>query len=315
MLKVGLVGVGGISDAHISVWESMVDAELVALCDIRPEQMKKYSSKRCYTNFDEMLIKEDLDILDVCLPTYLHTEFSIKALEKGINVICEKPLSLCQEDVNRVYLAAGKNHVCYMVAHVIRFWPEYEFLKEIYHSGKYGKLLSGSMNRLGSYPMWSWDNWMKDEKRSGLVPYDLHIHDLDFMVYAFGAPKHAHCNRAKRPEQDYLHVVYEYDDFFITADASWYATPYPFTATFRFQFEGAVVEKTLDKLIVYENNGTTYSPSDDTEQMDTGNINLPKSNAYANEIRYFADCVKEKIPADKIKADELKTVINILNKL
>ena len=94
MLKVGLVGVGGISGAHIPVWDAMEDAELVALCDVRPEQMTNYSSKRCYTDFEDMLANEELDILDICLPTYLHADYSIKALEKGIHVICEKPISL-----------------------------------------------------------------------------------------------------------------------------------------------------------------------------------------------------------------------------
>lgn len=315
MLKVGLVGVGGISGAHIPVWDKMEDAELVALCDVRPEKLEAYTQKHCYTDFDEMLRKEQLDILDICLPTFLHTEFAIKAMEKGIHVLCEKPLSLHREDVKKVYEAAEKNHVHYMVAHVIRFWPEYEFVKELYDSKKYGKLLSGSMYRLGSCPKWSWDNWMTDETHSGLVPYDLHIHDLDFMIYAFGNPKNTHCNRVKKPQQDYIHAVYEYDDFFITADASWYAAPYPFTAAFRFQFEDAIVEKTSDKLTVYENNGTVYSPADDAQKGDTGHINLPKSNAYANEIRYFADCVKENKPIDKIHPQEIETVIDILGSL
>ena len=87
MLKVGLVGVGGISGAHIPVWEAMENAELVALCDIRPERMEKYDGKRCYLDFDEMLANEELDILDICLPTYLHADFAVKAMEKGINVI------------------------------------------------------------------------------------------------------------------------------------------------------------------------------------------------------------------------------------
>ena len=89
MLKVALVGVGGISGAHIPAWESMDDAELVAICDIRPERMEKYPDKRRYTDFDEMLEKEDVDILDICLPTFLHADFAVKAMEKGINVICE----------------------------------------------------------------------------------------------------------------------------------------------------------------------------------------------------------------------------------
>ena len=54
------------------------------------------------------------------------------------------------------------------------------------------------MGRLGAYPAWSWDNWMMDEKRSGLVPHDLHIHDLDFLVYAFGKPEASLKHRAKR---------------------------------------------------------------------------------------------------------------------
>ena len=55
MLKIALVGVGGISGAHIPAWESMDDAELVAICDIRPERMENYPDKRHYTDFDEML--------------------------------------------------------------------------------------------------------------------------------------------------------------------------------------------------------------------------------------------------------------------
>ena len=186
MLKVGLVGVGGISGAHIPAWQSMEDVELVALCDVRPEQMTRYPELRQYTDMDDMLAKEQLDLLDICLPTYLHADAAVKAMERGIHVLSEKPVSLKAEDVHRLYETAKRNNVRFMVAQVLRFWPEYIYLKEIYDSGRYGKLLSGRMARLGHMPGWSWDNWMKDESRSGLVPFDLHIHDLDFMVYTFG---------------------------------------------------------------------------------------------------------------------------------
>ena len=87
MLKIGLVGVGGISGAHIPAWEEMADAELVAICDIRTERLEKYPEKRHYTDFDEMIEKEEFDIIDICLPTYLHADYAVKAMEKGINVI------------------------------------------------------------------------------------------------------------------------------------------------------------------------------------------------------------------------------------
>lgn len=314
MLKVAVVGVGGISGAHIPVWEEMEDAELIALCDIRPEQMEEYEGKNRYTDFEEMLNNEEIDILDICLPTFLHADYAVKAMERGINVICEKPISLNEEDIDRVYSTAEKYNVKFMVAQVLRFWPEYELLKEIYDTKKYGKLLSGTMTRLGCYPKWSWDGWMMDEKRSGLVPFDLHIHDLDFMVYAFGIPEIKYQYRSKLPDQDFFTVNYDFGDFSINTEASWYATCYPFTAQFRFQFEDAIVANENGKMIIYLRDDEKIDLSEEAEG-DTGNINLPKSNAYANEIHYFFDCVVNDKPVEKINPEELRGVLKILKSL
>lgn len=314
MLKVGLIGVGGISGAHIPVWESMEDVELTALCDIRQERMEPYPEKHHYTKLDEMLKNEKLDILDICLPTYLHADYAVRAMEKGIHVLCEKPVSLKSEDVERVYSTAHRMQVSFMVAHVLRFWPEYMLLKELYDTQKYGKLLSGYMSRVSQTPPWSWDNWMKDENRSGLVPFDLHIHDLDFLVYAFGKPEKVNSNRIKRPEQDCINAVYEYPEFYIETESAWYAGAYPFEARYRFQFEKAVVSFENGKCMIYEENGQI---TDLTEGAtgDTGDINLPKSDAYGNEIRYFTDCVLEKKFPEAVKAEELSAVLEILHNL
>lgn len=314
MLKVALVGVGGISGAHIPAWEERRDAELVALCDIRAEQMEKYKNKHCYTDFDEMLKNEEIDILDICLPTYLHAEFAIKAMNMGINVICEKPVSLNAADVARVYSTAKSNNVKFMVAQVLRFWPEYSIIKEIYDTGKYGRLLSGHMGRLGVRPKWSWDGWMMDENRSGLVPFDLHIHDLDFIVYAFGKPKEFKDYRARYENQDYINSIYEYDGFFITTEAAWYDAPYPFAANFRFQFEKALAVFENHEMTIYEKDGKIFKPVSQSGE-DTGDIGLPKSNAYSNEINYFADCVLSGAEPDRVKPAELETVISILKAL
>ncbi len=315
MLRVGLVGVGGISRSHIPAWDKMEDVELVALCDIRPERMTEYTDKHCYTDFKEMLDKENLDILDICLPTFLHADFACEAMNRGIHVLSEKPISLKLEDVERVYDTAKKNNVRFMVAQVVRFWPEFEYLKNVYDTKKYGRLLSGSMCRLGTFPGWSWDNWMQDEKRSGFVPYDLHIHDLDYMVYAFGAPKSVKDFRSKEADQDYIHAVYTYDDFFISVDCAWYAAPYAFRSGYRFQFEKAVLEYTGGKLTVYELGGKTFTPGQEQTAEQSENAGIPTTDAYAIEIRYFTDCVEKGVDADKVKPEELETVINILNSL
>ncbi len=313
MLKVCLVGVGGISGAHIPAWKNMSDAELTGICDIRPEQMEKYPEINKYTDFDEMIEKEKPDIVDICLPTFLHIEYSLKAIRRGINVICEKPVSLHRDDIEKVYGAAKENGVHFMIAQVLRFWPEYEFVEEVYRTGKYGRLLSGNMSRLSLRPKWTWDGWMTDEKRSGLVPFDLHIHDLDFMVWAFGKPVNAYRNRSKQPDQDYISATYEYDGFFINTEASWYNSPIPFEMSFRFQFEKAVIVFKEGKLTIYESNGNTILPGE-SSSADTGDISIPKSDAYANEIRYFTDAVINGTPIERVTPESLDTVLSLLDK-
>ena len=314
MLRVGLVGVGGISGTHIPAWQAREDAELVAICDVVSEKMETYEDVNKYNTLQEMMDKESLDILDVCLPTYLHTEAILAGLKKGVHVICEKPTSMNKEDIKLIYDTAKEHNVIFMPAHVLRFWPEYVALKEIYDSKRYGKLLNGYMCRLSFRPKWSWDNWMTDEKRSGLVPYDLHIHDLDFMVYLLGAPKDVVKHRMKRPEQDYLNIIYQYEDFFVAAESSWFAAETPFKAGYRFVFEDAVALYEDGALKIYKNDGSVISGGEAAAEG-AAVINLPSTDAYAKEIEYFANCVKEGKEADVIKPEELETVIEILNDL
>lgn len=314
MLKVGILGVGVISRSHINGWAAIEEAKITAMCDIRPEQMDEYEGVNKYTNFDEMLKNEELDIIDICLPTYLHTEYCIKAMESGANVLCEKPISLNADDIDVIYATAKRMNVKFMVAQVLRFWPEYEYIKEIFENKKYGNLLSGHMTRLSSMPRRSWDGWMTDEKRSGFTPFDLHIHDLDFMIYAFGKPDDMHAYRSKLSNQDYFSVTYNFGDAFVSAEASWYYAKYPFEAGFRFQFENAVALFKDGKLRIL-----THDGEEEFQGMDDGDIEgdgyAPKTNAYGNEIRYFADCVLNDCFPEKVKAEELKDVISILNSL
>jgi len=81
-----------------------------------------------------------------------------------------------------------------MVAQVIRFWPEYVKLKEIFDSGSLGKMVSISCARLSPTPTWAWNNWLLDSERSGGALLDLHIHDTDFLLYLLGKPQKASRN-------------------------------------------------------------------------------------------------------------------------
>lgn len=320
MVNVGILGLGGISQAHVSGWLNTKDARVVAVCDIRPQQLTRpveQTGATAYTDFDTMMAKEKLDILDICLPTYLHSEYAVKAMDKGCHVLCEKPAGLTLSDLTQGYEAARRNGVHFMIAQVLRFWPEYLALKDIVAKGTLGRVLSGHMSRLSGIPVWSWDNWMKDKGRSGLVPFDLHIHDIDFMVSVFGAPKAVTSRRAGSESQDAVHALYEYDGFFITCDSAWYNCDYPFAASFRFQFEKGVVEYAGGTLHVYEEDGTSrvITPGIENGEAHKNGLGLPSSSGYENEIKYFVHCVLENQPTSRVPEEELKTVLSILRQL
>lgn len=316
MLKVAMLGMGGISGSHCEAWKEFEDAQVIAVCDIRPEKADAAAEKmgcKAYYCYEDMVAGEKFDILDICLPTFLHAEYSIRGMKDGAHVICEKPISLDINDVDRIYNTARETGKNFMIAQVVRFWREYLVLKDAYDTGKYGKLLSGHMTRLGNTPDTSWENWMRDPNRSGLVPFDLHIHDLDFMIYAFGKPEKMTRFRAGNATQDYFEAIYQYPDFFISGEAAWFDCKYRFQCAFRFQFEKAVLEYKDGKMTIFRQDGENIS-LDDTLAED-GDGYVPKTNAYFEEIRYFVDCVKAGVPCDKVKADELKTVLDLIAQL
>ncbi len=318
MLKVGIIGTGGMGSVHVNEWKALGDVEIVAVCDVTKEHADRHveGNIKAYYDYKEMLEKEQFDIIDVCTPTYLHKQPVIDALNKKINVMCEKPLALTADDAKDIYAAAKANGVYFMVAHVIRFWDEYVTLKKIIEEKKYGKLLNMSMWRISAKPKWSWENWMLDEQKSGLIPLDLHIHDLDYMVSVFGTPKSYEMSRGIADKggasyTDQINMRYDYDGFYISSSASWYDCDYPFVAGFRAHFEKAVVEYSNGVLNAYQADGQTVVLNQQLGGEGVG-INLPSTNGYANEIIYFKDCVKNKTAPSVIKEQEIYDVLGIV---
>lgn len=128
MLKVAIVGCGGISRSHLNSWKQIPEAKIVGACDVRAEKYQVFVDETgCngYLDFSAMLRREKPDIVDICLPTYLHADYAVKALKHGCHVLTEKPISLKMRDVDRVYSAARRANRRVMVAQVLRFWREY----------------------------------------------------------------------------------------------------------------------------------------------------------------------------------------------
>lgn len=191
-LRVAIVGCGFMGRMHANVYSALEHAELAVAIDHKEDRAKTFAGEfgvEHSTNFDEILARPEIDVIDVCLPTYLHREFSVKAMEAGKHVFCEKPMALTVADADAMIAASQKANVRLMIGHCIRFWPEYVYVKGLVESGQLGRLESINLTRYGAFPFWASDNWQADESKSGGGALDMHIHDTDFALHLLGKPK------------------------------------------------------------------------------------------------------------------------------
>ena len=319
MIKIGVVGIGGMGTVHISNYAYMDDCKVTAVVD-RVEQTKlKYQEAgiMTYDTVEEMLSDQELDIVDICTPTFLHKEQTLTALNAGVNVICEKPAALSSAGAKEMCAAARDNHVQLFIAQVVQYGLETMILRDLVSSNTYGKVLDAQFIRLSAAPRWIENGWLFDKEKSGLLPFDLHIHDLDLIVSLFGSPRKVSftsCGRESVPYQEQYRFLYGYDHFNIAAEAAWYHADIPFTAAWRVYFENAVVVNNTNGLIAYEYD---HEPKifDTSEKLliPTG-INVPPTGMYYRELSDFVDKVRQG-GSGCAREDDIISVLSILESI
>lgn len=303
MLRVGIVGIGMMGRMHLKCYRQIADVKVAALCDIDKTRLSEKTSiagnlrgaeipldltgADIYHDFEEMLSKADLDILSVTVPTHIHKDYTVTALNKGIHVLCEKPMALDEKSCDDMVKAAEKNGMVLQIGHCLRFWPEYIKLAEMAKSGEYGELLAASFKRLSAYPRWSWNNWLMKENCSGGALLDLHIHDSDFIQYLFGMPKSVNCKGIKGPSGGFDHVLTDFnygDKKIINAEASWMMPKsFGFEMNFMVMFEKATViysSRQSPTLQVFPAECEVFSPG------------ISDISGHMGEIRNFIDKIK-----------------------
>ena len=310
MLKVGIAGFGFMGRMHFRHWKMVPDVKIVGICDANPnivEDTKKavgnikgaegeidLTGIGLFRDLEDMIAKTKPDAISLTLPTYLHAECSEKALAQGVHVLCEKPMALTVGDCDRMILAARKSGKVLQIGHCVRFWPEYVKAKEIVDSGQYGQVLAALFQRLGAAPSWSVDNWFLDEKRSGGVALDLHIHDTDYVQYLFGMPRGVCSHGAKMPSGQLIHMVttYDYgDDRLIIAEGGWgMTTGFGFEMSFNLMLEKATISYDLTRKPMFRvcpAGGEAFTPE------------VVRGDGYLREIEHFAKTVRGQ-PVDEV---------------
>jgi predicted dehydrogenase len=310
-MKVAIIGCGGISQVHSAAYQHIPDVQVVAAADIRLEYAQKTASlhgANAYSSLEALLANEKPDMADICVPSYLHKSIAMTCMQHGLHVLSEKPMALNLADAQALAGCATQNGVFFMVAQVIRFWPEYLYLKKVYEQGTYGPLLQAFFSRTCGAPLWAWENWYTDPQRSGLAPFDLHVHDADYIHYLLGKPVSVRSSAVDQPGLfiSYIHSRYNYDnDALIEAEAGWYPGRVPFVATFRAVFANAVLDYRSDGLTLYEAGDAAPRKIDLASDVELGaSINLSDTGAYYTEIAYFVKCLQEKTPPAVITPEQ-----------
>ncbi len=191
-LKIGIVGTGSISVAHIEAYLRNPHVELYAFCDINETQLAKmaslYNIHRTFTDVQKMLQLEELDAVSICTWNSAHAACSIAALEAGKHVLCEKPMAISAAEAEAMQAAAERNNRLLMIGFVRRFGNDCAILKDFIDAGSFGELYYAKASYLRRHG--NPGGWFGDKSRSGGGPLiDLGVHVIDLVRYLMGNPK------------------------------------------------------------------------------------------------------------------------------
>ncbi|MBI2302214.1 MAG: Gfo/Idh/MocA family oxidoreductase, partial [Armatimonadetes bacterium] len=271
------------------------------------------SAYKRYGVYDDLLADADVDMLDICLPTPMHADAVVKALEAGKHVQCEKPIALTVADADRMIAAAKANGRHFTVGQVIRLWPEWSFVKQALDDGRFGQLVALNIRRVISKPAWSADLATNLGFNGGPL-IDLHIHDVDFILYLLGKPKRLLCT-GKHVGRivTYISVAFDYGDEarIVSAQVGMASTKArPFQHSFEVYFENATLSHTVGTepegldaaqgqsgsqvLTIYHDDGTASQPD------------LPPGDGFGYELQHAVDCVNNHTPSPIIGAQSAR---------
>lgn len=288
MLRIGIIGAGYMAEVHIDAFRKAGACEIVGVTGAKPSSLRKFAKKHGIKACDapEELFKKAAAAV-ICLPSFLHEEYTVRAARKGLHVLCEKPIALDEKSAENMINACNNAGVVFMVAHCLRFWPEYQYLEKVLTEGKHGALLSLHCERMASRPGWFSRGWADDDSRSGGVAVDLHIHDADMILKLLGEPKRVSARRVEKGGTEFIAAEYFYPKGLVArAEAGWLLRDgYPFHMAYRAVFEKCVVEydsRVSPTLTLYREGEKALSPK------------LPDTDGYVEQAKYFVRCAAKR---------------------
>jgi UDP-N-acetylglucosamine 3-dehydrogenase len=299
MLKVGVLGAGFMGSTHARAFAGLPGVKVVAVSSRSAEKAARLAEEvGAEPSTDAMMVATDprVDAVSNTLPGNLHQDYTLAALDAGKSVLLEKPMGLSVEECDAMIAAAHRNDRILMLAHVLRFWPQYPAVVDLVKSGRLGKPLSATASRLAPPP--SWGDWFANPAWTGGSVLDLHVHDLDVFNWLFGTPRSIYARGQKGATGGWDHALtlVDYGDVSGFAEGSTIRPAgYPFTMSLWVTCEKGTVEYTFRAVGETVTAGTT---STNLMVYEAGKeprpLPAPGGDGYAAQAAYFVECVREK---------------------
>ncbi|HYO09945.1 MAG TPA: Gfo/Idh/MocA family oxidoreductase [Tepidisphaeraceae bacterium] len=318
--NIAIVGLGMMGRTHYEAYQEIEGARVVAVADRNARRAAGDLSNtsgnvlkpgldrlpmdriRGTTDARDVLAMDDVDVVDVCVPTTQHVEIVTAALRAGKHVLCEKPLARTSAEGETIAAAARSASGIFMPAMCMRFWPQWAWLKRAVVDCRYGAVRSATFRRVAQMPA----GWYADGAKSGGGALDLHVHDTDFVQHLFGMPRGVSSRGYSMTsgEIDHISTQFIYDDVpLVIAEGGWcLADGYGFTMQYTVNFERATADFELSR----------DQPLRLSEQGRTTAIDCGPGFGYVHELRYFLDCVRSGEPPTVVTADDAVRTLRLV---
>ncbi|MED4570284.1 Gfo/Idh/MocA family oxidoreductase [Brevibacillus agri] len=294
MHHVLVIGAGTMGTVHARSYAAMENVELVGIVDIRAERGRELVAEtktEWFASYEEAMEKlARVDIIDVCLPTYLHKTYVQKAADAGKHIICEKPLARNKEEAESIVDYCREKNVKLFVGHVLRFFPEYEKSRQLVQDGAIGNVGVARTFRGGIFPT-AWNDWYADYKNSGGLVLDMIIHDFDFLRWCFGDVERVYAKSLLGrgfARMDYALVTLRFQNGMIAhVEGSWAHEGFSMKMELAGS-EGIIqYDSAKEKPLIAVNRA---------KQAGMSGVAVPESplreNPYFRELKHFIDCIE-----------------------
>lgn len=325
--KIAILGAGFITDIHMESYHRFIpEAEVVAVYARNADKAKAFAEKhhipRWFTDIDKIINESGCEIVDICLPNYLHADATIKAANAGKHVIIEKPLAVTLEEADAMIAACKKAGVKLMYAEELCFAPKYERARQLVKEGAIGEIymLKQSEKHSGPHSDWFYDVSLS----GGGVLMDMGCHAMEWFRWMLDNAKPIsvyasmstvlHKNRTKGEDNSIVIVEFE-NGVTAVAENSW-AKHGGMDDRSEVHGTGGVIYADLfmgNSAISYSKHGYGYAmeKADTTVGWSFTVFEEVFNQGYPHELKHFVDCVRHnKQPL--VTGDDGRVVLEII---